>query len=104
MPMDFDPVPDLEINGFRLASISLITPTTTSGDAYLVCPDGRTIDVAWRSEPSATWPPPTLPGSLGVVTEDISEHIVEESDLGPVLEACVGLMEPILVAGIESLR
>lgn len=105
--MDFDPVPDLEIGGFRLASIDLITPSSTSGDAHLVCPDGRTIDVAWRSEqpePSATWSPPTVPGSLGVVTVAITGHVEADRDLGPVLAASVCLMGPILAAGIEPPR
>lgn len=105
--MDFDLVPGLEVNGFRVASIDLIATMATSGDAHLVCPDGRTIDVAWRSEqpePSATWSPPTMPGSLGVVTVAITEHVKADRELGPVLAASVCLMGPILAAGIESPR
>lgn len=105
--MDFDLVPGLEVNGFRVASIDVITPPTTSGDAYLVCPDGPCIDLAWRSdqpEPSAVWSPPTMPNSLGVITVAIAEKVEADSDLGPVLDAAVRLMESIRAAGIESPR
>jgi hypothetical protein len=96
--VDFDVVRGMAVRGFRLASIDLITPTTTSGDAFLVGPDGQTIDIAWRSErrePTATWSPPTLPGSLGVITIEVSESIESEAELGPVLEAVVRLIEPV---------
>lgn len=103
--VDFDVVRGMTVRGYRLASIDLITQTTTSGDAYLVRPDGRQIDLAWRSErpePSASWSPPTMPGSLGVITVGITEHVEADRDLGPVLEASVGLMGSILAAGIKS--
>lgn len=96
--MDFDSIEGIELSGYRLASIDLITPSSTSGDAYLLCPDGQQIDLYWRSEqpkPLATWSPPTTPGSLGVITVEVCGSIEAEADLGPVLEAAVPLIERV---------
>jgi hypothetical protein len=96
------------VNSFRLASIDLITPTViTSGDAHLVCPGGRAIDLAWgseRPEPSARWSPLRMLDSLGVITVEVTEQVEVEGHLGPVLETAVVLMEPILAADIHLLR
>jgi hypothetical protein len=103
--MDFEPIPDLEHQGLRLASIDLISPGSTSGDAYLLLPDGRLIDLAWRSEraaSAASWAHPTVPGGLGVVTVEITESVADEGDLEPVLEAAARLVEPILAEGVEG--
>jgi hypothetical protein len=103
--MDFEPIPGLEHQGLRLASIDLITPGSTSGDAYLLLPDGRHIDVAWRSEraaSAASWSRPTVLGGLGVITVEITGAIEDQADLGPVLEAAASLVEPILDGGVEE--
>jgi hypothetical protein len=105
--MDFEPVGGLEMHGYRIASIDHITPSSTSGDAYIVCPDGRRIDLAWKSdqpEPSATWSPPTMPESLGVISVRITERVDADGDMMPVLAAAVALMETILASGVEPPR
>jgi hypothetical protein len=105
--VDFEPIPDLEFRGFRLATVEEIASGALSGDAILLAPDSRAIDVRWHAgqrEPSASWSPPTVPGSLGVIRVEITERVETEGDLGPVLEATVVLMEPILAAGIEPTR
>jgi hypothetical protein len=97
--VDFDPIPGLEHRGFRLASIDLITIGSTSGDAYLLLPDGRHIDVAWRSgraSSAALWSRPTVPGGLGVITVEITGSVEDEAHLEPVLEAAASLVEPTL--------
>jgi hypothetical protein len=103
--VDFDPIPGLEHQGLRLASIDLITPGSTSGDAYLLLPDGRHIDIAWRSEraaSAASWSRPTVLGGLGVITVEITGSVGDEGDLGPVLEAAARLVEPIIAVGVEG--
>lgn len=103
--MDFESVEGLEVRGYRLASIDLIEARATSGDAYLVCPDGRQIDLVWRSErpqPSGRWTPPSVPGGTGVIIVEITEVVAIEEDLGPVLEAAVKLMPMTLRALSES--
>jgi hypothetical protein len=103
--VDFDPIPGLEHQGFRLASIDLITSGCTSGDAYLLLPDGRHIDVAWRSEmaaSAASWSRPTGPGGLGVISVEITRPVADEGDLEPVLEAAARLVEPIIAVGVEE--
>lgn len=95
--MDFDPIAELGHRGFRLASIDLVTPGSTSGDAYLLLPDGRHIDLAWRSEmaaSAASWSHPTVPGGLGVITVEITGSVEDETDLEPVLEAAARLFDP----------
>lgn len=100
--MDFDPVEGMEVDRYRLAPIDLLTPSSTSGDAYLVCPDGRRIDLYWRAcqtAPAARWEPPTVVGGLGVITVEVASEVRCERDLHAVLDAAVAVMDPILAAG-----
>jgi hypothetical protein len=103
--VDFDPIPGLEHQGLRLASIDLITPGSTSGDAYLLLPDGRHVDVVWRSEMAAAVASrscPSVPDGLGVITVEITGSVADETDLEPVLEAAARLVEPIIAVGVEE--
>jgi hypothetical protein len=105
--VDFDPIECLEHQGYRLASIDLISPGSTSGDAFLLCPGGQQIDLFWRSEqsgPSVRWSPPQMIDSLGVITIEVTEQVEAEGDLGPVLKAALTLIGPILAAGIDLPR
>lgn len=102
--MDFEPIGGLECAGYRLASADAIEPGATSGDGFLITPDGRTLDLWWRSErPSAKarWAPPPSATGTGVIAVEIAEAVNSDQDLGPVLEAAVGLLEQALAAQIE---
>lgn len=103
--VDFDPIRGMETRGYRLAPIDVLTPSSNSGDAYLLCPDGRCIDLYWRASqraPAAHWEPPAVAGGLGVITVEVEGEVRRERDLLPVLDAAVVLMDPIIAAGIES--
>ena len=99
--VDFEPIPHLEIRGFRLATADEIGPGATSGDAFVLTADGRTLDLWWRSERpgrSARWAPPPSATGAGVIAVEITERVNSDRDLEPVLEAAAALIEQPLAA------
>ena len=102
--MDFEPISALEHAGFRLASVDVIERGASSGDALLIGPDGRAIDVWWQSErrsATARWAPPPSASGTGVIAVEITGKVDSERELGPVLEAASLLLEPTPGAGGE---
>jgi len=92
----FEPIPDLEHRGYRLAPMDEIEAGVASGDAILIRADGRTIDIWWRAERSARsarWAPPPSATGDGVIAIEITERVDSDLDLGPVLEAALELLE-----------
>lgn len=96
--MDFDPIPDLVVEGYQLAPITTLEPgTNPSGDAYLVSPDGDVTDLHWRGESeiaSAVMAPATMANSNGVITVEITTKVRCEADLRAVLEGAVSIVLP----------
>lgn len=94
--MDFEPVPDLEVEGYRLAPISLIEPGhEPSGDAWLICSDGSHIDLYWRAEEpeaAAVWNHSEIEGGRGVIWVSIQGQIEEEGLYESVLRLAVGVI------------
>ena len=95
--MDFEPVPDLEVEGYRLAPISLIEPgREPSGDAWLLCPDGTHVDLYWRAEESedeAVWNPSEVEGGQGVIWVTVTGAVTHEADLEAVLRLAATVVE-----------
>ena len=87
--MDFDPIPGLWVEGYRLSPITMIEPGhKPSGDAYLVCPDGSLTNLHWQSGAPTTdayWDPPPRPAGPGVIQVRVQEAIAHEQDLASVL-------------------
>ena len=95
--LDFPPVPGLEVDGFRLAAITLIEAEDPTGDAWLIAPDGTTSDLAWRAEADerrAVMPIPPRRGHFGLYHVSVPESIATEADLRYVLEAVVPIAKP----------
>lgn len=95
--MDFEAMPDLEVDGYRLAPISLIEPGyEPSGDAWLLCPDGTHIDLYWRAEEpqdAAVWNSSEVEGGRGVIWVTLAGPMSEEADLEAVLRLAVRVVE-----------
>ena len=93
--MDFEPVPDLEVEGYRLAPITMIEPDhEPSGDAWLLCPDGTHVDLYWRAEESenkAVWNASEVDGGRGVIWVTVTGAVTAEADLEAVLRLTVGV-------------
>ena len=91
--MDFEPVPDVEVAGYRIAPITAIEPGyEPSGDAWVVCPDGTHIDLTWRAEEpedDVVWAPSTVPGGKGVISVRCRGQVHSDADLEGVLELAV---------------
>ena len=96
--MDFEPVPDLEVEGYRIAPITAIEPgMNPSGDAWVLYPDGTHIDLTWRAEEpedDVVWAPSTVPGGKGVISVRCRRAISEEADLAAVLRLAVSVVTP----------
>lgn len=95
--MDFEPVPGMDVSGYRIAPITEIEPgQEPSGDAWLLCPDGTHIDLYWRAEEpedQAIWNPSEVEGGRGVIWVKVTKAVTEEADLDAVLELAVGVVE-----------
>jgi hypothetical protein len=95
--MRFEAMPDLEVDGYRIAPITLIEPGhEPSGDAWLLCPAGTHIDLYWRAEEpddKAVWNPSEVEGGRGVIWVTVTGAVTGEADLEAVLRLAVGVVK-----------
>lgn len=94
--MDPEPLPELEVGGYRIAPMGPFDPDVAEGDADLVRPDGRRVELSWEAQvevPYCARFPSTEPDALGWWRVGVTEPIATESDLRLVLGAVVEAIE-----------